>query len=64
VVEVGLGCYVVTLRDHESRLQCSVEADCWSDVPSQLEGLLGRGQLPWKPFRSFRKKERPPDEGK
>jgi hypothetical protein len=53
----------VTLRDHEARLQASIEADCWQDIPAQLEGLLGRGAIPWKPFKSFRKKEKKLKEG-
>ncbi len=61
-MECGLGCWVVTLRDHESRLQAVIEADQWQDIPSQLEGLLGRGAIPWKPFKSYRKKEKPPDD--
>lgn len=63
-MECGLGCWVVTLKDHEGRVSCAFEADCWADIPAQLESLLGRGTLPWKPFKSYRKKEKPPDEGR
>lgn len=46
----------MTIKDHESRLQASFEADMWRDVPAALESLLARGKLPFKPFKSFRKK--------
>lgn len=63
MIECGLGCYVITIRDHESRLQAVVECDTWADIPSMLDSLLGSGKLPWKPFKSFRKKEKKLKEG-
>lgn len=53
----------MTVKDHESRLQAVIDCDTWNDIPPLLDSLLCGGKLPWKPFKSFRRKEKKLKEG-
>jgi hypothetical protein len=57
VVECGFGGWIVTLKNHEESLQATIEVDVWEDIPSALEAALASGKMPWKEFKSFRKKK-------
>lgn len=56
-VECGFGGWIVTVKDHEQGLQAALEVDVWADIPSALESALLAGTLPWKEFKTYRKKK-------
>jgi hypothetical protein len=63
-VECGLGNWVITLKDHETGLQGTLEIEVLENLLPALEYVLGAGRVAWKPFKSHRRKVKPPKDGK
>jgi hypothetical protein len=51
------GGYQVTLQDHASHQQCSVNVVTLKEIPKALESLLGAGGEAFRPFESQKVKD-------
>lgn len=53
-----MGTWIVTVKDHDSCLQFVTEVKTLENIPEALESLLGAGKAAWRPFKSYKRKNK------
>ena len=49
-----MGCWLVTVKDHESQLQFTVDVDTLQGLAEAVEVILCSGIVPWRQFKSYK----------
>jgi hypothetical protein len=58
VVEASVGCWLVTLREHEVQKQFTVPVETLAGLAGALEAVLASGSIPWRDFKSYKLKNK------
>jgi len=63
-IECGNGSWIITVLDHERQQKFVTQANTWAEIPCMIERALAAPSIAWVDFKSYRMKQKPPEDKK